>query len=214
MEKYLLLSAAVAACFLTYRIVIYFKGRRGRLLADLAGKRSVRLETFGPEIAMLEATGLPFFVDGRGGVGRFLMQLPEEDGARSFYFDYSCLLGSGNEQRRRQSTVALFEFQKGAFPDFHLSCGGELANETSGLEPAEMSGFKGFPEGVKLFGRDQDALKRFFNQEIAACFGEHPGWSVQGSGRWLVLYRGCALAAPGNYPSFMTESAKLAFNLA
>lgn len=214
MNTYLLLAAAVIAIIAVSRAVKYLKGQRGRAMARVAELASVELEEYGPETKLLESTGLPFFVDGRSGVGKFLLRLPEQDGAKAYYFDYSCLLGSGGDQRGRQSTVALFDFNKGAFPDFHLSADGDLPDETSGLEPVDMAGFKGFPAGVKLYGRDQAALRKLFTPEIAACFGEHPGWSAQGAGRYLVMYKGCELLSPGRYVQFMAEAGKLAFNLA
>lgn len=214
MNIYLLLAAAVAAAIVVSRVLKYLKGRRGRAMADVAISASVELEEYGPELKLLEGTGLPFFIDGQKGVGKFLLRFPEEDGAKAYYFDYSCLLGSGKDQRGRESTVALFDFNKGAFPDFHLSPEGNFEKETSGLEPLDMSLFKGFPQGAKLYGRDQAALQKLFTPEIAACFCEHPGWSAQGSGRYLVMYKGNGLLNPGKYREFMAEAGKLAFNLA
>jgi hypothetical protein len=214
MNKYQLLAAAALAVIALFWAVKHLKGRRKRAMAEVAADASVDLEEYGPELALLESTGLPFFVDGRSGFGRLLLRFPEVDGAKAYYFDYSCLLGSGAGQRKKQSTLALFDFEKGAFPDFHLSAGEDVPDETEGLEPADMAAFAGFPDGVKLFGRDQAALKKLFTAEIAACFGEHPGWSAQGSGRYLVMYKGCELVSPGKYKDFMAEAEKLAFNLA
>ena len=208
-----LASAAVAA-ILVWSALRYFKGQRRRAMQAVAEAAAVRLEDFGPAAALLEGTGLPFFVDGRAAIGRLLLELPREDGAKAYYFDYSCLLGSGQGQRRKQATVALFDFEKGAFPDFYVSAAEESLDESTALEPVDMSAFTGFPEGMKLFGRDPEALKKFFGPEIAACFGEHPGWSAQGSGRWLLLYKGCSLVSPAGYGEFMAEAGKLAFNLA
>ena len=214
MSKYLVLFVVVLVGVGVYQLVKYIKGRRGRAMVDISDLVSVELEEYGPELALLESTGLPFFVDGRSGFGKFLLRFPEEDGARSYFFDYACLLGSGNDQHKKQSTVALFDFEKGAFPDFHLSAGGDVPNEATGLEPADMTEFAGLPPGVKLYGRDQAALKKLFTPEISACFGEHPGWSAQGSGRFLVMYKGCALVDTGKYRQFIAEANKLAFNLA
>lgn len=214
MNKSLLMVTAALAVVFVFWALKRFKSRRKRAMAAVAAAAMTELEEYGPELALLESTGLPFFVDGRSGVGKFLLRFPEEDGAKAYYFDYSCSLGSGEGQHKRQSTMALFDFEKGAFPDFHLSAEGDIPDETSGLEPSEMSGFPGFPPGVKLFGRDQAALKKLFTPEIAACFGEHPGWSAQGAGRYLVMYKGCKLVSPGKYKEFMAEAAKLAFNLA
>ncbi len=214
MNKFLLLVVAVLAGVGVYQLVKYLKGRRGRAMEDISELVSVELEEYGPELALLESTGLPFFVDGRSGFGKFLLRFPEEDGAKSYFFDYACLLGSGKAQLKKQSTVALFDFEKSAFPDFHLAAVGDAPDEANGLEPADMTAFAGLPPGVKLYGRDQAALKKLFTPEIAACFGEHPGWSAQGSGRFLVMYKGCALVEPGKYRQFIAEANKLAFNLA
>lgn len=214
MQGYILLAGFAAVVIGVLLFVRFLKGRRGKAMARVAAEAAVGLEEFGPAVALLEGTGLPFFVDGHAAIGRFLLEFPETDGAKSYYFDYSCLFGSGQEQRRKQATVALFDFEKGAFPDFHLSTGTEGLGEDTGLEPVDTSCFQGFPEGIKLYGRDQDALKKFFTPEIAACLREYPGWSAQGAGRWLVMYKGCELLPPGKYKGFIAEASRLALNLA
>ncbi len=214
MNVTILAAAAIVAAIVISQVLKYVKGQRGRDMSSLAATASVDLEEYGPELKLLEGTGLPFFVDGRSGVGRYLLRFPEQDGAKACYFDYSCLLGYGKEQIKRQSTVALFDFNKGAFPDFHLSAEGNFEKETSGLEPVDMALFSGLPPGAKLYGRDLAALKKLFTPEIAACFSEHPGWSAQGAGRYLVMYKGHKLLNTGKYREFMAEAEKLAFNLA
>ena len=213
MTLYLIVGALAACCVAGWTLVKYLKGRRLRTLGRMAEVSGALLEDYGPEVALLEGTGLPFFVDGRGGFGRCLVRLEAEDGVKPYFFDYQCTLGSGTAERTRQSTVALFDFEKGAFPDFHLSAGGDLPDEASGLEPADMKEFPGFPAGVKLLGRDAAALKKYFTPELGSCFAEHAGWSAQGSGRYLVLYKGCGLVPTGGYQAFMSEAKKLAFNL-
>jgi hypothetical protein len=214
MTTYLIVIALVAGVVAGWFLVRYLKGRRLRSLAGMAEVSGAFLDDYGPEVKLLEGTGLPFFVDGRGGFGHCLLRLEAEDGAKFYFFDYHCTLGFGAAERKRQSTVALFAFDKGAFPDFHLSAGGDLPDEASGLEPVDMKEFPGFPAGVKLLGRDAAALKKYFTTELGACFAEHPGWSAQGSGRYLVLYKGGGLVPTGAYKGFIAEAKKLAFNLA
>lgn len=210
---YLIVFAMAAGGVAGWALVKHLKGRRLRMLSKVAEGSGAELEAYGPEVVLLEGTGLPFFVDGRGGFGRCLLRLEAEDGVKPYFFDYQCTLGSGAGARKRQSTVALFDFEKGAFPDFHLSAGGDQPDEASGLEPADLKDFAGFPAGVKLFGRDPAALKKYFTSELDACFTEHAGWSAQGSGRYLVLYKGNGLVPAGDYREFIAEAKKLAFNL-
>jgi hypothetical protein len=205
--------AALAALGLAWWLKSFLKGSRRRALEGMSAGTGVYVEDYGPDLALLEGTGLPFFVDGRSGVGRMLLHFPEEDGVKSWYFDYSCMLGAGAGQKTRSATVALFEFAKGAYPDFHLSAGGDLPDETSGLEPVETSSVKGLPAGIKLFGRDAAQLAAYFNADRDSGLAAHSGWSVQGSGRYLLLYKGCAIIPPSKYRDFMQEAEKLAFNL-
>lgn len=208
------LTAAIVLLVGLIQLLVYLKGKRKRAMVLTAVAVGLELEEYGPELKLLEDTGLPFFVDGRNGVGKYLLRFPEMDGVKGYYFDYSCLLGSGKTQRKRQSTVALYECGKGAFPDFHLSAVGDIPDEAEGLDPANMAHYKGFPPGVKLFGRDQAALQKLFTPELAAAFSEHPGWSAQGSVRSLVIYRGFELIDPSKYKDFIVEAGTLAYAIA
>ena len=210
----LLLTAIIAAAAVVavIAVIIRLSGGRRKALDKVAALASVYVEEYGPDLPLLEGTGLPFFVDGSGGFGQLLLKFPDDAGATAYYFDYSCLLGGGDGQRKRHSTVALFIFKQAAFPDFHLSAAGDPI-EITGLEPADMAAFDKLPDGVKLYGRDNSALKAYLNPEKEVCFGEHPGWSAQGSKNSLVLYKGCSLIKPADYAEFMAEAKKLAFNL-
>lgn len=205
-----MIAAAVIGAIIA--IIIRLKGGRRKALDKVAALASVYVEEYGPDVPLLESTGLPFFVDGSGGFGQLLLRFPNDAGATSYYFDYSCLLGGGEEQHKRHSTVALFVFEQAVFPDFHLSAAGDPI-EITGLEPADMAAFDKLPPGVKLYGRDLAALKAYLNTEKEVCFGEHPGWSAQGSKNSLVLYKGSSLIKPDEYAEFMAEAKKLAFNL-
>ena len=64
MNIYLLLAAVVAGVIVISKVVKHLKGRRGRAMAEVAVMASVELEEYGPELKLLEGTGLPFFIDG------------------------------------------------------------------------------------------------------------------------------------------------------
>jgi hypothetical protein len=215
MNKLVILGLAVlCAGWFAWWISNYIKGSRRRALEVVSNGTGVYVEEYGPEVSLLEGTGLPFFVDGRSGVGKMLLHFPEEDGVKSWFFDYACVLGSGSGQHARSSTVALFEFAKGAFPDFHLSAGGDMVDDTEGLEPVDLAAFPKFPQGVKICGRDEAKLKAYFTAEKVSSLQAHEGWSVQASGRFMVLYKGLGIVKPARYQEFLDEGRKLAFNLA
>ena len=211
MDSHLLMGVGAVVVAVIAIMILVGSGRK-KALDKVATLADIYVEEYGPDLSLLESTGLPFFVDGSGGFGQLLLRFPDDAGATSYYFDYSCLLGSGSGQRKRHSTVALFIFKQAAFPDFHLSAAGDPI-EITGLEPADMADFDKLPPGVKLYGRDLAALKTYLNTEKEVCFGEHPGWSAQGSKNSLVLYKGSSLIKPAEYAEFMVEAKKLAFNL-
>lgn len=213
MSAYLLIGAVVAVVAAFFLISSRRRSARRRALAGLAAEILVDMEEYGPEAAILKESGLPFFMEGRNGVGKLLFRTPPEDGMRAFYFDHYAVLGSGDAARPRACTVALFCAPGADFPEFHLSAGGEAPDEALGLEAVEPAEPGDMPEGIKLYARDGAALKRFFTRDMAYSLKEHPGWSAQGAGRWLLVYKGLSLAAPGGYRDFMAEAKKLALSL-
>ncbi|MDQ7773477.1 MAG: hypothetical protein RDU13_08125 [Elusimicrobiales bacterium] len=213
MSTYLLIGAAVAVAAVFFLFSSRRKSARRRAMSKVSAETFVDVEEYGPEAAILKESGLPFFMEGRGGVGKLLFRMPPEDGMRAFYFDHHTTLGSGDSARPRACTVALFCVPKADFPEFHLSAGGEAPDEALGLEAVDMAEFGDMPEGIKLYGRDMGALKKFFTRDMAYSLKEHPGWSAQGAGKWLLVFKGCSLVDPGGYRDFMDEAKKLALNL-
>lgn len=213
MNAYLLIGAAVAALAVFFLVASRMKGARRRAMSRVSAETFADVEDYGPEAAILKESGLPYFMEGRGGVGRLLFRMPPEDGMRAFYFDYHATIGPAESARTRACTVALFCVPKADFPEFHLSAGGETPDEALGLEAADMAEFGDIPEGIQLYGRDKAALKNFFTRDMAYSLKEHPGWSAQGAGQWLLVYKGCSLVDPRKYRDFMAEAKKLALNL-
>lgn len=210
--SFLVIAAALGAG--ASGIIWYLKGSRKWALEKISKSSGIYVEDYGPELSLLDDTGLPFFMNGYGRFGKCLLRFPEETGMRACYFDYYCTLGKGEKRREKRTTVALFTFQRTGFPDFHLSSEGDARDEISGLEPVDTTAFDKFPPGIKLYGRDPASLKKFFTPQISSCLSEHPGWSAQGSKRHLLLYKGGTLIPAAEYRGFLAEAKKLAFNLA
>jgi hypothetical protein len=213
MNTYLLIGAAVAVLAVFFLVSSRRKSARRRAMSRVSAETFVDVEEYGPEAAILKESNLPFFMEGRGGVGKLLFRMPPEDGMRAFYFDHHAMLGPVDAARPRACTVALFCMPKADFPEFHLSAGGEAPDEALGLEAVDMAEFGDMPVGIKLYDRDKAALKSFFTRDMAYSLKEHPGWSAQGAGHWLLAYKGCSLVEPGEYAEFMAEAKKLALNL-
>ncbi len=213
MKLYIFIIAALAVSGFAVWLAKFVKGRRRRAIGKVAIGDGVYVEEYGPEVSLLAGTGLPFFVDGRGGFGKCLLRFLEEDGIKVYFFDYYCALGAGANEKERVTTVALFDFKNGAFPDFHVAAGGAGLEEASGLDPVDVTSFGKLPPGLKIYGRSVAALKAFLTPERAAIFAEYSGWSAQGSGRYLLLYNGYSIVRPIKYGAFMAAARKLALNM-
>ncbi|MCX5784317.1 MAG: hypothetical protein NTX59_01365 [Elusimicrobia bacterium] len=211
---YLLVLAMAALSAAVFFILKRHKAKRRKALVKIAEGLAVDFEEYGPELQLLENTGLPLFIEGGRGFGKNLLRFPHEDGFEAYFFDYICLTGDAKKQINRQGTVALFGFKKTQFPVFYLAADDAAHKpDLSGFEPVDTSSFARFPAGLELYGSDVVALHAVFNRETATLFTKESGWSAQGAGRYLLLYKGCGLVSPHDYPGFIEEAKTLAFRL-
>ncbi len=115
-------------------------------------------------------------------------------------------------------TVVIFPAQDGvpALPDFFLDPE-TYANKTlwKGLEKVvgwEDVDFEGtesreiFSSLYRLRGNKEETLRSFFDDNRISFFANHPGWSVQGSPEYVVVWRGRSLVRTDTIVDLCTEA--------
>jgi len=214
MNTVCLLVLAIAA-LLAAVVFKRHKSKRRKDLYTMTIGLDVKFEEYGPELQLLENTGLPLFIEGYKGFGKNFLRFPQQEGFESYFFDYICLAGGPEKQGSFCGTVALFDFANAQFPVFYLAAENDLRKPAiRGFEPVDTSAFAGFPAGAGLYGSDSAVLRAFFKPETAALFKKEAGWSAQGAGRYLLLHKGSKLVSPGNYMGFVEAAKTMAFRLA
>lgn len=210
--KIILAAAALLGLFLGWVL-----SSRRRLAArhdsvkKLATALGCDLEEYGPETALLDGTGLPFFLEARKGVGRNMLRFTDDGAFEARFFDYA-YLGAGDS--KAACTVALFDFKKDLFPGFFLSPDASgVQPQLSGFEAMDAKGVPGLPEGARLYTADPARTAALLNKDKAALFAAEPEWNAQAGGSWLLLYKTGQLAQPGSYHIFMDSAKKMAWRL-
>ena len=171
-------------------LAYYLRLRRREAIAALAASTGLEFSAEGPDPDSLEGTGLRLLRAGRRRDAVNQVKLRTASGELRV-FDYSYVSGSGKNQTTHSFTVALFECDRLTAPDF------DLRPETFIYKLADMVGFNDidlpafpvFSEKYRLTGPDAAAVHMFFTPERAAWFERTPGLYVQGSGKYVLLFK-------------------------
>ena len=66
-----------------------------------------------------------------------------------------------------------------------------------------------FSKRYQLMGTDEDAVRELFAGSIREELTNEPGWSIEGRGQWIVLYRRGQLLGAGELGSFVARTRAL-----
>ena len=106
-------------------------------------------------------------------------------------FDYQFTTGGGkNSTTHVQSIVALKSSQL-SFPDFTMRPEGMLDKIGSalGFQDINFEEHPMFSQSFVLQGSDEEAIRKYFNQNVLDFFASKPGISVEAQGNSLFFYR-------------------------
>jgi hypothetical protein len=105
-------------------------------------------------------------------------------------FDYWYVTGSGRSRTTHRQTVVGVQGPLG-LPEFTLCPEGVIAKLAAALGAQDID-FTTSPEFSGLYmlrGPQEDAVRRCFGQGARDYFERHPGFTVEGNGDALVVYR-------------------------
>ncbi|MGH9776895.1 MAG: hypothetical protein ACRD5I_00640 [Candidatus Acidiferrales bacterium] len=117
--------------------------------------------------------------------------------------------GSGKGATLR--TVALHRLARKRLPVFELRPEHFLDKIGSALGFKDIN-FESNPEfskRYKLQGADEAAVRELFHAGRLAFFEQQKGWSVEGAGEWLAVYRQVTCVAPGKLRTFLEETGRV-----
>jgi hypothetical protein len=79
-----------------------------------------------------------------------------------------------------------------------------------GMQDIDIPTSPEFSRSYVLKGSDETGIRLLFQGRVLDFFAMESGWSVEGNGDWLLVYREDELVAPEDFPEFLRESSLIA----
>ena len=185
--------------------ILTMRGRRRRGLERAAQEmgfsfeaKPASLETEGfLELPLLKRnTGLSNLLRGSTGMGEVVV--------------VDVRTGSGKQASYR--TAALYRLARKRLPVFELRPEHifDKIGAAFGYKDINFESNPEFSKAYKLQGTDEAAVRELFHSGRLTFFEQQKGWSVEGAGEWLAVYRQVTSVAPGKLRSFLEETGRVA----
>lgn len=113
-------------------------------------------------------------------------------------FDYSYTIGSGKSSTTYRQTVTLIETKTAQFPPFVLGPENVFhrLGDVMGIRDIDFDDYPEFSKRYLLKGDDEVAVRELFTPALLEHFTTHLGFSIEGLGGGLIVYRGGTRTKP------------------
>lgn len=130
----------------------------------------------------------------RGFRGRVRHLLRKQDGLMESnlnIFDYRYLKWAGKSSKRVEQTVFFLESQQLALPEFfmHPEHFFHKIGKLLGIDDINFQSHPDFSYHYHLTGEDEQVIRHQFNPQVLRFFSLEKGWTMEGLGFYLVLYK-------------------------
>jgi len=134
-----------------------------------------------------------------------------EDGENLAIFDYTYTSGYGEQRHSYRQTVMAFRLPGRVLPIFCLRPERVWHDVGAwfGQQDINFDRWPAFSSKYLLQGRNEEAVRKLFTDDVIAFYHQTKGLSTEGNGEWLMFYRHQITVAFLNLPSFMKEGLKI-----
>lgn len=150
----------------------------------------------------------------RGGGKRISNILRKQDGLMEFdirIFDYRYLRWNGSKMQTHQQTVFYLQSTQLGLPEvwmqpetiFHK------IGELFGRGDIDFVRFPKFSGNYRLTGDDEVFIRHHFNDEVLNYFTVEKGWSLEGVGYFLILYKKDRIMSPAKIKELYAKGMKV-----
>jgi hypothetical protein len=202
----LLAAAAVALIFVTRAA----ERRREEELRSVAPMLGFSLEVESRKLAesRLDSALLAFPLFRHSGSPRVrcvmrASRLAGEDAV----FDFRYTVSTGKSSHTVEQTVAAFRRRGAGLPVFRLHPENlfDKLGQAFGGQDIDFESNEEFSKRYVLTGEDPDAVRALFERQAVMYFADHPGWSVEGGGEWLIVFRSSKREKPNDLRTWLDE---------
>jgi hypothetical protein len=127
-------------------------------------------------------------------------------------FDHHYAIETTDGNQTTKQTVICFTSPDWDLPAFGLRPRNFLHTFASyfGLSEVAFDGHRLFAKRYLLQGKEEDAIRDLFREEVLSFFDGHGGLFVEGCDRMLILYRSSQRVEPDNIRAFLQEGLTVA----
>lgn len=164
----------------------------------------------------LDTTLTAFTLFRHGGAQRVrnLMRASVTDG-EDIVFEYRYTVSTGKSSHTVEQTVAAFRRRAARIPAFRMAPENVFSRigHALGGQDIDLDSNVEFSQHYALKGEDADAVRAFFQRQAASYFADRPGWSVEGAGEWIILYRHGTREKPEDLREWLEDTRRTARTL-
>ncbi|MFC1679418.1 hypothetical protein ACFL2T_04335 [Elusimicrobiota bacterium] len=185
----------------------YSEKKRREAMADAAYHLGLE---FSPDASFLETGEFARFqVFNEGHSRKFKNVIKGEVSKRPVnIFDYQYTTGGGKNSTTHRATMAVFTLPKGDMPQFELRPE-HIFHKIGAVFGYQDIDFDTHPEFSKTYllrGKSEQDVRGLFRMDVLYHFESHPGWSVEGVGQWMVIYRANKRVDPEQLRAFVDDT--------
>jgi hypothetical protein len=137
---------------------------------------------------------------------RNVMRAAVVDG-EDLVFDFAYTVSTGKSSHTVDQTVAAFRRRAAQLPAFSLSPENVFSKigHLFGGQDIDFDSNAEFSSAYVLKGDDAGAVRACFERQAVMYFADRPGWSAEGHGEWLILYRHAKREKPEDLREWLDE---------
>ena len=186
-------------------IVRHFDRKRTEALAQVAAEKKMGFLAKGDGTLREKMKTFALFNKGHSRKLKNVMKADTEI-AQLCIFDYQYTVGGGQNSRTYVLSVASFESDEMQLPDFSLRPEGffQRLGAAFGMQDIDFKDHPEFSNRFVLTGKDESAIRRFFDSEILELFAQRKGVCVETIPRLFIYVR--PRKKPSEIQEFMDEA--------
>ncbi len=205
----LFLIIAVFLCIMG--IAVLLDKRRRKALIALAGRYGLSHEDSDPTLLDQSFTSFPLFDQGYSRDYTNIMK-GNIDNLPVVLFDYKYTVGGGKSSSTYRQTVACYRLEESSLPKFDLSPENVVHKIASmfGYQDIDFSSHEGFSKSYLLRGPEETPIRSLFSHETLSYLESHTGWSVEGGGEWVAVFKPNRRITTENFRNFLDDTRGIA----
>lgn len=205
----LFLIIAVFLCVMG--IVMFLDKRRRKAMIALAARHGLSHEDSDPTLLDQGFTSFPLFDQGFSRDYSNILK-GNIDGIPLILFDYKYTTGGGKHSSTFRQSVACYRLEGRSLAKFDLSPENIIQKIAAmfGYKDIDFGSNEGFSKSYLLRGPEESQIRSLFSPKTLSYLESHTGWSVEGGGEWVTVFKPNRRITKENFRKFLDDTRGIA----